>query len=96
MGLETRAMTTLKERPMLLSEQIAAYEEMRDILETDYFSKWVVFHGGELIDTYDSFESAADDAVRKFGRGPYLIRQVGAPPARLPWSLIYRPVYADD
>ena len=46
-----------------LSSQIAAYEEMRDILETDHFGKWVVFYGGELVDTYESFEEAAEDAV---------------------------------
>lgn len=79
-----------------LSKQIAAYEEMKDVLETDHFSEWVVFYGGELVNTYESFEAAAEDAVRKFGRGPYLIRQVGAPPIRLPASLQFRPVHAND
>ena len=78
-----------------LSSQIAAYEEMRDLLETDHFGEWVVFHGGELVDTYASFEKAAEDAVRRFGRGPFLIRQVGAPPTRLPASVLYRPVNAN-
>ena len=67
-----------------LSNQIAAYDAMRDVLETDHFGQWVVFHDGELVDTYESFQGAAEDAVRRFGRGPYLIRQVGAPPVRLP------------
>lgn len=75
-----------------LREQIAAYDEMRDFLERYHYREWVVFHDGELVDTYDSFESAADDAVTRFGRGPYLIRQVGAPPVRLPSSVQYRPV----
>ena len=88
-------MTTTVETKTALSEQIAAYEEMRDLLETDHFGKWVVVHGRSLIDTYDTFQNAAQDAIRRFGRGPYLIRQVGAPPARLPASLLYRPVYAD-
>ena len=35
-----------------LSSQIAAYEEMRDVLEVDHFGKWVVFYGGDLVDTY--------------------------------------------
>ena len=74
-----------------LSSQIAAYEEMRDLLEIDHFGRWVVFYGGELVDTYESFEDAAEDAVRRFGRGPYLIRQVGAPPVRLPASVWLRP-----
>ena len=73
-----------------LSTQIAAYAEMRDLLGVDYFGKWVIFQGGELVDTYESSEEAVADAVRRFGRGPYLIRQVGAPPARLPPSIWYR------
>ena len=79
-----------------LSSQIAAYEEMRDVLEVDHFGKWVVFYGGELVDTYGSSEEAAVDAVRRFGRGPYLIRQVGAPPVRLPASVWFRPADATN
>ena len=61
----------------LLSEEIAAFERMKDELETDHFGKWVVIHDEKLIAVYDGFEQAAEDAVRHFGRGPYLIRQVG-------------------
>ena len=74
----------------LLSEEIAAYETMRDTLEVDYLGKWVVIHDGSLIGAYEIFEEAAREAVQQFGRGPYLIRQVGAPPATLPASLLYR------
>lgn len=73
-----------------LDSQISAYEEMRDTLETDHFGQWVVFHDGTLIGTYESFQDAAEEAVRCFGRGPYLIRQVGAPPVRLPASVLFR------
>ena len=74
----------------LLSEEIAAYEAMRDTLEVDYLGKWITLHDGILIGTYETFEEAAKEAVQQFGRGPYLIRQVGAPPAVLPTSLLYR------
>ena len=68
-----------------LSKQMEAYEEMRDILEMDHFGKWVVFYDERLVDTYPSFQDAAQDAAHKYGRGPYLIRQVGASRvARLP------------
>ena len=77
-----------------LSEEIAAYERMRNELETDYLGLWVVVHDEELIGTYDSFQTAAETAVERFGRGPYLIRRVGEPPLTLPASLRYRPVYA--
>lgn len=74
----------------VLSNEINAYEEMRDFLETDHFGEWVVVFDEKLAGTYGSFEAAAEDAVRKFGRGPYLIRQVGAAPITLPASVLYR------
>lgn len=73
-----------------LSKEIAAYEKLRDQLETDHFGKWVIVYNEKLAGTYLSSEEAAFDAVKRFGRGPYLIRHVGAPPATLPASALYR------
>ena len=56
--------------------------------------RWVVFHAEKLEGDFDSFEAAAEFAAKKFGRGPYLIRQVGAAGVILPASVMYRPVYA--
>lgn len=76
-----------------LNAQIEAFDQMRDMLEMDYLGKWVIFHDEILEGVHDSFQDAAEDAVRRFGRGPYLIRQVGATPKPLPASVLYRPVY---
>ena len=59
-----------------LQKEIDAYECMQDHLEAEHFRKWVVFHDEEFIGAHESFEDAAYDAMRRFGRGPYLIRQV--------------------
>jgi hypothetical protein len=75
-----------------LSDEIDAYESVRGDLEAKYLGKWAVFHDRELVDTYDCFENAAANAVRRFGRGPYLIRQVGAQSVSLPVSILYNPV----
>jgi|SRR5690242_19732293 len=72
-----------------LDEEIAAYEAMKQDLEVHSMGQWVLFHDREIVGMYDSFEKAAEDAVRQFGRGPYLIRQVGAPPVTLPASVMY-------
>ena len=77
-----------------LSDEIATYERMRNELETDHFGKWALVHHETLVGTYDSFELAADDAVQRFGEGPYLIRQIGVPASALPASVLYRPVHA--
>ncbi len=73
-----------------LDAEIQAYEEMRADLEADHMGEWVVVHGGQLIGTYPSFDAAAEDAVRNFGHGPYLIRMIGVSEITLPASVMYR------
>lgn len=72
-----------------LNQNIAAYEKMQNSLEAEHMGKWVVFHDCILIALYDSFEDAADEAVQKFGRGPFLIRQIGRKPLILSPRVIY-------
>ena len=79
----------------LLDREIAAYDAMRDELERDHLYDWVVFHDERLISAYEDFQDAAAEAVRRFGRGPYLIRQVCAPPRKLPSSVWFRRVRLD-
>jgi len=73
-----------------IDNEISAYEAMRDELEAHHMGEWIVMRDGKVIGTYDSFETAATEAVSRFGRGPYLIRQIGAPPITLPASVMYR------
>ncbi len=72
-----------------LDREIAAYQNMRSELESKHMGEWVLVHDEKLIGLFASFEAAAGIAVEKFGRGPYLIRQVGAPPVTLPASVAY-------
>ena len=74
--METRLLS-LEEQRAFIAEEIATYEKMRDDLEANHLNEWVVIYKGELIGTYLDFQEAAADAVQRFGRGPYLIRQVG-------------------
>ncbi len=75
-----------------LDKDIQAFEAMRADLEKHHMGKWVVVHDGEMVDTFDTLDAAATMAVGRFGRGPYLIRQVGARPVSLPVSVLHRPV----
>lgn len=82
------------ERGGVLEVEIDAFERRRSELENHHFGKFVIFKGSEFIGAYDTFDSAATVAVNRFGRGPYLIRQVGAPTPSLPASVLYRPMHA--
>lgn len=77
-----------------LDHEIAAYDTMRADLESHHMGQWVLIHDEKLINVFPSFDEAAEVAVRDFGRGPYLIRQVGAPPITMPASVMYHPDYA--
>ncbi len=74
-----------------LDRDIAAYNAMRGELEEKYPRRWVLFHDEKLVADYDTFAAAAQDAIRRFGRGPYLLRQVGAEQPTLPASVLYQP-----
>ena len=62
-----------------LTQEIAAYERMREDLESEHHGRWALVHEEQSADTYASFELAAEDALDQFGRGPYVIREVGGP-----------------
>ena len=86
--METRLLS-IEEQRALIAEEIAAYEKIRDDLEAKQLNEWVVIYKGELIGTYHDFQEAAADAIERFGRGPYLIRQVGVEHViRTPFSTI--------
>lgn len=78
-----------------LKKEIKAYDGMIDYLEREHPGQWVVFRDAQLVGSHNDFQDAAQDAVSRFGRGPYLIRQVGAPPPALPPNVMYK-LYPDD
>ena len=79
-----------------LEKEIAAYKSMLSVLEKEHFGKWVVFHNEKLAGSYETSHDAANDAMERFGRGPYLIRQVGLQPTVV-WRpfIVYKPRHAD-
>jgi hypothetical protein len=76
-----------------LDTEIATFDTLRLSLEAEHMGDWVLIHDRELVGTFASFDEAAQLAVASFGRGPYLIRQVGASPVVLPASVMYHPVH---
>ncbi len=74
---------------MGIQEEIEAFQGMQASLEAEHLGEWVLIRNRTLVAIYGTFESAANDAVAQFGSGPFLIRQVGAPPITLPVSVMY-------
>ena len=69
-----------------LERENATYERLRDTLEAEHLSEWAVIHRETYVGAFPTFEEAVREAARRFGRGPYLIREIGAPPLRFPGS----------
>ena len=80
--------------PATLKENIAEYEKMQARLEADHWGEHVVFYDREFRGAFKEFHQAMRFAYTRWGRGPYLIREVGAPPMRLP--PIDRPMWFHD
>ena len=77
-----------------IRDDIMAYEAMRSDLEAAHLGRWALIYDRELIGLFGTFDDAATEAVQKYGRGPYLIRQIGAPSVTLPASVMYGPLHA--
>ena len=80
----------------VLEREIRAYAKLRDKLEAESFGQWAVVYGDDLAGIYESLEAAADVAVGRFGRGPYLIRQIGKDSVTLNIPTVWRVFNADD
>lgn len=78
-----------------LSRETALYERRKAEFEREHRWEWVVIHGDDVVGFYTDFQDAAEAAVERFGRGPYLLRQIGVPKQALPASVLYHPIYAD-
>ena len=73
-----------------IEKEKIAYEAMQEELEANHWGEWVLVYSMKLIGTYESFHDAAEVAVERFGRGPYLIKQVGEGPITLPPVLLFK------
>ena len=89
---------TTREKDVLaaIHKEQAAYEAQKEYFERHHKGEWVVFHDEELAGIYDNLQDAAEDALHRFGLGPYLIEQVGTPPPRIRHFLHYTPVDNDE
>jgi hypothetical protein len=73
-----------------IEDEIAAFKTLQSKLEAESMGQWVLIHDGQVVNVYETFEGALQEAGQLFDRGPYLIRQIGAPPIVLPASVMYR------
>lgn len=59
-----------------LDRDIESFKAMKKELLNHHAGKFVIIYNSKLQGSYDTFDAAAEEALRQFGKGPYLIRQV--------------------
>ena len=62
-----------------LTQEYAVYESKREELEAAHFGKYVLIKRDEIVGTFETLDDALRVAVKRFGRGPYLIEEIGLP-----------------
>lgn len=63
-----------------IQDEIDAYDAIQGTLEADHRGEWVLMRDRQVVGFFPSFDLIAAEATKRFGRGPYLIREIGAPP----------------
>ena len=61
----------------LLKAEIAYYDEHAKELLLKYPNRFVLIHGDQLIGDFESRSEAVGEGVRRYGRGPFLVRRTG-------------------
>lgn len=80
-----------------LQKEIETFERLKPTLIAHHKGKFVIIYKGKLEGAFDTFDNAAKEAIKRFGKGPYLIRRVEDDyPFALPASVVFRPIYASN
>lgn len=73
---------------MALETEKAVYDAHFDAFRKEHRHEWVVISGEMILDFFDRFETAALVAMQTFGEKPFLIKQIDAPVAHLPFVIL--------
>ncbi len=72
-----------------LEKELRTLKRERERLEGEHLGKFVLIHKDEVVGTYDDFQTAAHEGLRRFGSNPFLIREIGKDKVELSPAVIY-------
>jgi hypothetical protein len=72
-----------------LKKEIQTFEREKKRLEKDHPGKYVLIHKDEVVNTFDSFETAVDAGLTLFAEELFLVRQIGSPQPNLPPAVLH-------
>jgi len=77
-----------------LDQELATYAREREHLEREHRDKFVLIHRDDVVGVYDTFDTAADEGIRRFGKEPFMVRQVGRDTTKLSPAVLYGLLHA--
>jgi hypothetical protein len=63
---------------MALEKELETYNRKLQELKADHEGKFVLIHGGEVVEAFSSYEDAIKAGYSQFGLSPFLVKQVHA------------------
>ena len=74
----------------VLARELATFERLREQLVGEALNKFALINGDDFVAAYDSENDAVNEGYRRFGREPFLVKQISSvdKPANFVSSLI--------
>ena len=66
-----------------LEKNRAAYNAIKEEMETEHFGRAALLHDGEIVEIYNDSGDAYAIGCEKFGLGNFSIEKIGEPPISL-------------
>lgn len=66
----------VKDDRMPLEKELAVFEKKFPEMKASHEGKFVLIHGDEIVDYYDTYEDAIKVGYSKFGLEPFLVKQI--------------------
>ena len=67
------------EQGKLLAAETAYFDANAEQLLLAYPNRFLLIHGAEVLGDFERHSEAVGEGVRRFGRGPFLVRRTGDP-----------------
>jgi hypothetical protein len=63
---------------MALERELATFKNRLQELKAEHEGKFVLIHGDDVVEAFNSYEDAIKAGYARFGLGPFLVKQVHA------------------
>jgi hypothetical protein len=63
---------------MALEQELETFRNNLQTLKAEHEGKYVLIHGGQVVDVFSTYDDAIKTGYAKFGLNPFLVKQIHA------------------